>query len=115
MLKALPGIGTLIGGISMTIMSGASTYAVAQVAMKHFESGGDFLNFDLDTAKKIYDEEFEKGKEYASKLEEEKQQDSTTPSDDIMTKLEKLAQLKEKGIITEEDFDTQKQRLLEQL
>jgi uncharacterized protein (DUF697 family) len=114
MLKALPGIGTIIGGVSMSIMSGASTYAVARVAIRHFESGGDFFDFDLDTAKKVYDEEFEKGKEYASTLEEERKA-SGTSSDDVVKKLEQLAQLKEKGILTEEEFETQKQKLLERL
>ena len=113
-LKSLPGIGTLLGGVSMTIMSGASTYAVARVAMMHFETGGDFFNFDLDSAKRVYEEEFEKGKEFASNLEKEKKA-SKTSSDDVVAKLEKLAQLKEKGIITDEEFDTKKQQLLEQL
>ena len=39
-LKALPGIGTLLGGVSMSIMAGASTYAVGRVAIMHFETGG---------------------------------------------------------------------------
>jgi uncharacterized protein (DUF697 family) len=98
MLKALPGIGTIIGGVSMSIMSGASTYAVARVAIRHFESGGAFFDFDLDAAKKVYDEEFEKGKEYASTLEEERKASGTSP-DDVVKKLEQLAQLKEKGIL----------------
>ena len=50
----------------------------------------------------------------ASKLEKEKKA-SKTSSDDVINKLEKLAQLKEKGVITEEDFEAQKQKLLEQL
>lgn len=113
-LKALPGIGTLIGGISMTIMSGASTYAVGRVAMMHFASGGNLFDLDVNSAKKVYEEEFEKGKTYASNLEKEKKTASSTP-DEVISKLEKLAQLKEKGIITEEEFDAQKQKLLERL
>src|SRR5262245_34447088 len=33
--KALPGIGTILGGSSMSIMSGASTYAVGKVAAQN--------------------------------------------------------------------------------
>lgn len=113
-LKALPGIGTLIGGISMTLMSGASTYAVGRVAILHFTSGGSLLDLNLNSAKKIYEEEFEKGKTYASDLEKEKKATSSSP-DDVIAKLEKLAQLKEKGVITEEEFEAQKQKLLERL
>jgi uncharacterized protein (DUF697 family) len=115
MLKTLPGIGTLLGGVSMSIMAGASTYAVARVAIMHFESGGDLFNFDIDSAKKVYEEEFEKGKEYASELDKERKQKTTHSDDDVFKKLEKLAELKEKGVISEEEFDTQKQKLLEQL
>ncbi|MCP4396406.1 MAG: DUF697 domain-containing protein [bacterium] len=114
MLKALPGIGTLLGGVSMSIMAGASTFAVARVAVRHFSDGGDLFNFDLDSAKKVYEEEFEKGKEYASDLEKERKR-SAAVSDDVFKRLEKLAGLKEKGIISEEEFDAQKQKLLEQL
>lgn len=114
MLKSLPGVGSLLGGVSMSIMAGASSYAVAKVAILHFEGGGDLFNVDLDSAKKTYDDEFQKGKEYASDLDKERKQ-KASGGDDIFTKLEKLAELKEKGVIREEEFETQKQKLLEQL
>ncbi len=52
-LKLIPGIGSVIGGISMSILSGASTYALGQVAVGHFENKGTFANLDLDKAKRI--------------------------------------------------------------
>lgn len=113
-LKALPGLGTLIGGLSMSIMSGASTYAVGRVAIMHFETGGTLFDIDLETAKKKYADEFERGKAYASNLDKEKKAASSS-SDDVITRLEKLAQLKEKGVLTDEEFETQKQKLLERL
>jgi len=33
-IKAIPGIGSIIGGVSMSIMSGASTYALGQVCKR---------------------------------------------------------------------------------
>ena len=33
MINAVPGIGTAIGGVTMSVMSGASTYAIGQVAV----------------------------------------------------------------------------------
>ena len=36
-IKAIPVVGSVIGGLSMAIMSGASTYAVGQVFKRHFE------------------------------------------------------------------------------
>ena len=62
----------------------------------------------------MYDQEFEKGKDYASNLEKEKKA-APSSSDDIIARLEKLAQLKEKGVLTDEEFETQKQKLLERL
>ena len=64
-VKAIPGIGTIFGGISMAAMSGASTYAVGHVFLSHFSSGGDFSNFDPFEAKGQYKYEMEKGKEMA--------------------------------------------------
>lgn len=39
MVKLLPGFGTVFGGVSMSMMSGASTYAIGQVAVQQFEKG----------------------------------------------------------------------------
>jgi len=112
LLKAIPGVGTLLGGVSMSVLSGASTYAVAQVAIHYFESGGTLKNLDWDLAKKMYEDAFEEGKEYASKVKEDQEQ---TPEEDVFAKLEKLGKLKEQGIITEEEIEAKKKELLEQV
>jgi uncharacterized protein (DUF697 family) len=69
-VKALPGIGTLLGGASMSIMSGASTYAVGRVAKRQLESTGSLANADLAKAKREYDSEYESGKDVVAKLNE---------------------------------------------
>lgn len=69
--KLLPGVGTLLGGASMSIMSGASTFAVGQVAKKHLESNG-LASADLAKAKREYGEAYEKGKDYVQKLKDDK-------------------------------------------
>ena len=38
-LKLIPGIGSVIGGLSMSIISGASTYALGQVAKQYYAAG----------------------------------------------------------------------------
>jgi len=43
-------------------VAGASTYAVGQVFIQHFESGGTFLDFDPEKVKGYFAEQFEKGK-----------------------------------------------------
>lgn len=62
LLWMVPGVGhalALIGGLTLP---SASTYALGQVFIKHFESGGTFLTFDPERAKKDYDEKLEEGK-----------------------------------------------------
>jgi uncharacterized protein (DUF697 family) len=112
LIKTIPGVGTVIGGVSMSVMSGASTYAIGQVAISYFTSmDGDLSNVDMEWAKRTYGEAFERGKEFVSNLRKEDKENSR----DVYEALEKLGQLKEKGIITEEDFEAQNQRLLDRL
>jgi uncharacterized protein (DUF697 family) len=69
--KAIPGIGTFLGGASMSIMSGASTYAVGQVAKRQLETTGNLAKVDLDAAKREYSKAYESGKEYVENLKSE--------------------------------------------
>jgi uncharacterized protein (DUF697 family) len=114
-IKSLPGIGTILGSVSMPILSGASTYAIAQAVMMHFESEGDLFDLDLDTFKQVYKDHLQKGKEYASKLNKERQTSKASSSNSVFKELEELLELKNKGVISEEEFEAQKQKLLERL
>ena len=94
----------------MSIASGASTYAVAQVAIENFAAGRDLFDIDLKAARNAYRGAYEDGKEYAVKLNDEK-----GTARDVFEKLEKLGKLKDEGLITEEEFQEQEERLLERL
>jgi uncharacterized protein (DUF697 family) len=111
-IKAIPGVGSLLGGISMVALSGGSTYAMGQVFVNHFESGGSVFNFDINRSKKVYEEEFEKGKEYASSLQKT---EKTSSKAETFAKLDKLVQLKKSGVITEAEFNQKKAELLKEL
>ncbi|MEM6423540.1 MAG: DUF697 domain-containing protein [Cyanobacteria bacterium P01_H01_bin.119] len=110
MIKAIPGVGSVIGGASMSITSGASTYAVGQVAINHFSNAGNLSNFVEDQVKQAYESAFARGKNYVSDLEDE--QDA---AQDVYSALEKLGKLKEQGILTEDEFQVKKQELLARL
>jgi uncharacterized protein (DUF697 family) len=110
LVKAIPGIGTVLGGVSMSVLSGASTYAVGHVVIGHLEAGGDFLNIDLEGARKGYDEAFEQGKTFVAGLKEKEGE-----AQDVFQALERLGELKQKGVITEAEFEAQKQKLLDRL
>ncbi len=78
MIKAIPGIGMLLGGLSMPALSGASTYAVGQVMINHLESGGEFMDLDVDAVKDAYHEALKQGKQFVEGLGGKKPADTET-------------------------------------
>ena len=45
-VKAVPLLGTTMGGLAMPVLSAGATYAIGQAFIKHFESGGTLLDFN---------------------------------------------------------------------
>jgi len=163
-IKLIPGLGSVIGGVTVSIFAGASTYALGEVFKTHFASGGTILDFDPDRVKKFYKEKFEKGKEVAKEWGEELKEtaedvaqrgsiivdditdtasdiindtiaeDVDMPSDappspssetpasefvkkafesDPLAKLKELGELKVAGVITEEEFQSMKKKIID--
>jgi len=112
-IKFIPGVGSILGGVTMAILSGGSTYALGEVFKKHFETGGTFLDFDPSRLKKYYNEKFEKGKEVASKIQKDKkQQDEVVKVNDSVTQLQNLAKMKADGLLTDEEFASLKKKII---
>lgn len=65
-LKAVPVVGWLVGGLTLSIMAGASTYALGKVFIQHFESGGTFLTFDPKAVKAHFARLQEEGRKVAA-------------------------------------------------
>ena len=145
-IKLIPGIGSFLGGATVSAFAGASTYALGEVFKKHFASGGTILDFNPDRLRKYYKEKFEKGKKVSKtwNKESKKGEDShfnipeeeATPrkaakntdkpistkskksavadaTDEVVDKLKKLAELRDADIITEEEFNQMKKRILD--
>lgn len=127
-VKFIPGVGSVLGGITLAVLSGGSTYALGEVFKKHFETGGTFLDFDPSRLKKYYDEKFEKGKQMAREMEknekikhdkaeatavnvEDKPEPVEEKAKDLVSQLKGLNELKNDGVITEEEFEILKQKL----
>jgi uncharacterized protein (DUF697 family) len=114
--KMIPGLGSIIGGITVSVFAGASTYALGEVFKKHFSSGGTILDFDPERLKKLYKEQFEKGKKVVEEIKNKEEQSTTSNKsggeNSIVTRLRELAELKEQGIITEEEFAAMKKKIL---
>lgn len=124
LVKFIPVIGSALGGVAVSALSGASTYAVGHAFKIHFEHGGTFLDFDLNKLKKSYNDLFEKGKQVAADLkkEQEKVRKESVQSEkpegtpesgrDIIAELKALGELKEAGLISEEEFTALKKKLI---
>lgn len=109
-IKLIPGVGSVLGGVSMSIMSGASTYALGHVAAHHFSHSGTLDSIDMAAARRAYEEALEKGKEVAKRAA-----NKGPESRDVFERLEKAKEARDKGIISDDDFDAIKARLLEEV
>lgn len=57
--KLIPGIGTIGGGISMTVLASSIIYASGQVFARHFEQGGTLNDFQSKHWKSFFTQQFE--------------------------------------------------------
>ncbi len=65
-IKTIPGLNRLVGGDSIAVLSGASTYAIGQVFVRHFENKGQVSDFRAELVQDYLQEEFENGKKVAA-------------------------------------------------
>ncbi len=113
-VKFIPGVGSILGGITLAVLSGASSYALGEVFTKHFETGGTFLDFDPGRLKKYYNEKFEKGKEVAKEIQKQQQvKEKTGNASNLVDKLKELADMKLAGLISEEEFEKLKKKIID--
>ncbi len=118
-IKLIPGIGSVLGGVTMAVLSGASSYAVGEVFKKHFETGGTILDFDIERLKKVYNEKFEKGKKMAQEIQKEEEQKkeafkvATEKGKDPVSQLRELAELKKEGLISDAEYEAMKKKIVE--
>lgn len=68
--KMVPVIGSLLGGISMAAFSAANTYSLGKVFDHLLAKYGSIDQFDIEEIKRIFQEEFEKGKRFFQQYRE---------------------------------------------
>jgi uncharacterized protein (DUF697 family) len=112
LVKAIPGVGTIIGELSMPVLSGASTWALGRTVANHLHRGGTLENMDLTKARRQYETEIEEGKKVASEIRQNETPLPKSESDEIIEKIKKLAEMRDAGILTEEEFKQMKERLI---
>ena len=62
-LRAIPLVGQTIASLGMSAFGGALTYAVGQVFVQHYATGGTMLDFDLAKARTFVADKYEQGKQ----------------------------------------------------
>ncbi|MEA2029799.1 MAG: DUF697 domain-containing protein [Campylobacterota bacterium] len=95
LIKSLPIIGQTAGAVSIASVGAASTYAVGQVFIRHFESGGTLISFDSDTAREFFKDEFEKGKKLVKTLTKSKKNQEEPKEDKQEEQTEEKAETKD--------------------
>lgn len=70
LLKMIPVIGTIMGGISLSIFAGAATYAIGKVFIQHYETGGTLLDFNPAEMNEYFKTKFEEGQKVAEEMNE---------------------------------------------
>ena len=79
-LKMIPVVGSVLGGSTMMLLSGASTYAVGHIFANHFEEGGTILDIEASQVKEQFNEYYEAGK---SKLSRKKAVATPTEASEV--------------------------------
>ena len=69
-VKSIPVLGTVIGGLTASVSGAAATYALGRVFTQHFDQGGTLLDFDPVKSREYFEKEFEEGRMFVSDVSE---------------------------------------------
>lgn len=110
LIKAIPGFGTIVGELTMPVMASISTYSMGQIIVRHLENGGTMDNLDLRASKKKV---AEVAKEDLEKFKKEAPAD--VEKTDVITQLKRMSELHQSGILSDEEFEKIKAKLIAQM
>lgn len=77
--KLIPVIGWTTSASSMSLVGGASTYALGRVFARHFATGGSLLHVDTEKMKDSFKETYEDGKKFVKKLGKKSAPEAAAP------------------------------------
>ncbi len=109
-MKAVPGVGSWIGGATQSALAAASTWAIGQVYRDQFEATGR-LEGDAERLRTRFDVYLERARSVARDLRENVRFDGDEEADPRDEDLERLARLRRAGILREDEYE----RLVEAL
>lgn len=115
LIKAIPLVGTILGDITMAVLSASSTFALGSVFQNHLENGGTMENFNIDAVKRTYNEEFVKGKDALQKNMASTPNTTTSntdKTDKITEQLARIGELHAAGVLSDEEFQQMKTKII---
>ncbi len=86
LLKSIPVVGFTAGAASISIMGGASTYALGWVFDRHFRKGGNLIDFNTEEAKTYFKDKVEEGKTFIGKIKKKVKKDAAETTDEAPAK-----------------------------
>jgi uncharacterized protein (DUF697 family) len=110
-VKAVPGVGSLVGGVAQVGLAGASTYAIGHLFKSHFAAGGTMDTFNPDKARELYKTYIEKGRDVVDRIHREDERPETVA--EAAETLERLARMRDSGDLTSDEFEELKGKLLQ--
>lgn len=60
-VKSIPFVGSLFGGVTLSVSAAAATYAIGKVFVEHFSQGGTLLSFDPQQSREYFKQQYDKG------------------------------------------------------
>jgi uncharacterized protein (DUF697 family) len=73
LVRIIPGIGLLAGDLSLSLFSGASTFALGRMMANYFHHGGTLETLDLGWARRQYKDRMGEGREIAIEISKKDQ------------------------------------------
>ncbi len=108
-LKAIPGIGTILGMSASSVMSAASTYATGRLFIRYYENNESIFDAPASELQEWFAKYQKAGREIIGKWKNKRE------AKKIYDDIARLHDMKEKGIISEEDFERAKKEALDKL
>ena len=68
LLKAIPGVGSVLAFFSMSLLGGAATYALGRLFVYHFEIGGALFDLDPKKTRAYYEQLLGEGQQVTKRI-----------------------------------------------
>ena len=129
-IKAIPGIGSLVGGLSMGVFAGATTYALGHAVDAHLKNGGQLSDLKPENLANSLSGYMDKGKKWVESwipgrritrvadtevetlVGEQPQPVEHNDVNRLILKIQELSELHKSGALSDEEFALLKQRLI---